>query len=68
MRHALLLQGLILALSLSDLVSIFGEPVLLFTPKLTVLHRTPATPECWEGLPEVNFSLGAVVVKSLLRL
>jgi len=27
-----------------------------------------ATPECWKGLPKVNLSFGAVVVKSHLRL
>jgi len=41
---ALLLQGLILALSLSDLVTFFGEPVLFLNPKLTVLHCTPGMP------------------------
>ena len=41
-RLPLLLQGLILALSLSD--SIFGEPVLFLTPELTELHRAPGMP------------------------
>jgi hypothetical protein len=42
-----------------------GDPDLFRKPSDPLLQSTP---ECWKGLPKVNFLLGSVVVKSHLRL